>query len=157
MDPMTDLGRRALGNLPAWAEDEDAVIEEEGGPQLSVRSHSLAEMVGQLVPNVEAMITDTEGVKRPMTEAEVEVTMDALVAEGWAEKVTRTQLTYEDGEDGEPVETPVDVEHYKMTQAGFDALHAPVEEKPDQKPGAVALNLHPATNDAAASGAGIGA
>lgn len=48
-DPnLSQLQRRLLGSLPAWTSDEQAVVDEEGGPAASERSHSLAEVHANL-------------------------------------------------------------------------------------------------------------
>jgi hypothetical protein len=129
-DPLTPLGRRVLGNLPAWSSDEAWVIEQEGGPESSVRSHALGEIAQALASNPAA---GTLGSNGPLTEGETEGALIALQEAGLAEHI-----------DG-----PTDIEGithenaWRMTQAGLEALNA-VQGLQDAPPGAVTMPLHPA-------------
>jgi len=123
-------GRRVLAHLPDWADDEAAHVEAEGGPEKSIRSYDLATFTDRLAEDIFTRVAP-DGVARPLTEPEVKLSLDGLIAAGLASE-----------QDGQ----------YQMTQAGRDALIAPAEEE-DQVPGAVVLELAPArvTADAQAS------
>lgn len=75
MPRLTELGRRVLGHLPVWAEDEAKLVEAEGGAGHSVRSYTVEEMVQRLIedPSVEELNADA-----------VQVLLEALHANGWA-------------------------------------------------------------------------
>ena len=120
---LTDLGRRTLGHLPVWAEDEDALVEAEGGPEASIRSYDLPSFTARLA---EDPFTPDLG------ETEVATVLNTLCEAG---------LATVDEESG----------HYRMTQAGFDALHAPREDY-EGEPGAVFMDLAPAVAKASAIG-----
>jgi hypothetical protein len=123
---LTELGRRVLGNLPAWAADEAAVIAEEGGPERSVRSHSLAELASQLAVNTAVQALGANG---PLTPDEVQAALLGLAEKGLA--------TEADGQ-------------WRMTQAGFEAITASVPD--DGAPaGAVTVETHPAQLNASAA------
>lgn len=122
-DPLTELGRRVLGHLPVWAKNEKAHVKAEGGPKNSIRSYGLADFTVRLAEDPEAVVTDEAGVTRHMTEAEVEQTLQALADTGLASSDDEGQ--------------------WRMTEAGYDALVTP-QQRPDQTPGAVTMNLHPA-------------
>lgn len=111
---LTELGRRVLVHLPVWAEDEDAHIAAEGGPGQSVRSYNLESFTRRLAEDT--------NVHPPQTELDNEQTLEALVAAGLAEK------------------TPD--EQWRMTKAGYDAIHAPREDV-EQVPGEIFLDLQP--------------
>jgi hypothetical protein len=117
-EQLTDLGRRTLSKLPVYAKDEAAHVEAEGGPDVSVRSYTLAEFT--------VRCAEDPAIQPPLSEAQVHVTLEALAAKGLA-------VERKDG--------------WKMTKAGFDALHAPVEDE-EQTPGAVTVGLHPAVAEA---------
>jgi hypothetical protein len=121
MPPLSKLGRRVLAHLPAWAEDEAAHVEAEGGPEVSVRSYTRAEFTIRLA--------EDECIQPKLTSADVDVALAALAEQGLAEE-----------RDG-----------WRMTQAGFDALHAPADEG---EPGAVFLDLKPAKISTAAAAEG---
>lgn len=116
---LTKHGRRVLGHLPVWAEDEDAHVaaetEANGG---SERAYNLSAFAERLAEDPEIAVTST---KRSMTEAETQVSLDGLVADGLAEL------------------TP---EGYRMTQLGYESIVAPVEDL-EQVPGAVTVKMHP--------------
>lgn len=118
-EKLTDLGRRTLGKLPVWAKDEDAHVEAEGGPEVSIRSYTL--------PEFTVRCAEDPAIQPALSEAQVQVTLEALAAKGLA-------VERKDG--------------WKMTKAGFDALHAPLDEDEEQTPGAVTVGLHPAVAEA---------
>lgn len=129
--PLTDLGRRVLGHLPVWHPDEASLIEEEGGPDISVRSYSLDELHARL---------DEDPATVTMSVEEVEKSLRALADAGLAEVASKDVEV--PALDGESTETTY-VEHFRMTEAGLKALTEP-EGKTDQIPGEVLVELHPA-------------
>lgn len=117
---LTDLGRRVLGHLPVWAANETAFVKAEGGPDASIRSYTLADFTARLAEDA--------SVAPSLAEASVLESLQALEAVGVAS---------------------ADGEQWRMTQLGYEALVAPVEDEA-QVPGAVVIDLNVAT---AASGA----
>jgi hypothetical protein len=97
---LTDLGRRVVAHLPVWTSDEKALVEAEGGPDVSIRSYALAEFAERLGEDAS---TPT------LSEAEVLVSLKALSDAGLAKEVSGK---------------------WKMTKLGYEALVAPVEEQP---------------------------
>lgn len=95
---LTELGRRVLGHLPPWAADEDALIEAEGGPDVSIRSYTLAELTARLA--------EDPSINPPLDEGGVQLALEGLHAAGLA------------GRRGEG---------WRMNKAGLEALEAPVE------------------------------
>ena len=119
---LSDLGRRVLGHLPVWAADEDAHVAEEGGPGQSIRGYSLRDFTVRMQEDLSTTVPDGEtGQQRPLVEDEVHQALQQLGGKGFA---------IEDGAD------------WKMTQAGFDELHAPRPEQV-QVPGAIQVDLNP--------------
>jgi hypothetical protein len=119
---LSNIERRVLAHLPAWAADEAAHVAEEGGPEVSVRSYSLPAFTLRLA---EDPGTKVDG--RSLDEAECLRTLQVLASRGFAE----------------------DREGWRMTQAGFEALTGPSEES-DQVPAPVDVALHPAQQDSSA-------
>lgn len=107
------VGRRVLAHLPAWVEDEKAHVEAEGGPDVSVRSYTVAELTERLL--------EDHGTP-DMTEAEVERVLEEL------------------SESGLCVERKGG--HWRMTKQGFEALTDPTPPE-NQTPGPAVLELHP--------------
>jgi hypothetical protein len=93
--------RRILGNLPVWHPDEAWLIEQEGGPEQSVRSYSL--------PALTARLLEDRGTP-DMDEAKVAEQLGELAGAGLCEEA----------EDG-----------WRMTQFGFEVLTdpTPVEDR----------------------------
>jgi hypothetical protein len=118
---LSDLGRRVLGHLPVWAKNEKALIKAEGGAKESVRSYNLQQLTERLLEDPHTA---------DMSEDQVLVCLEPLVEHGLAEV----------DKDG----------NYRMTQAGFDALHAPRDDAEEQVPGEVFLDLAPAQATATA-------
>jgi len=124
---LTKLGRNILTRLPVWAEEEDAHVEAEGGPENSVRSYTLSEFYAERVADAQTL--------PPMTPQQTEVALDALVDAGYASKD--------------------DEGRYRMTEAGFEAIHEPEPDSgltAEGEPGAVFLDLKPATLNSGAKG-----
>jgi hypothetical protein len=116
---LSDLGRRMLGQLPAWAKDEKAVIKaetaENGG---SVRAYSTAQLTeffaeSPYVPS--------------MSEDDVLERMDELAEAGYCEQDEK--------------------EEWHMTQEGFQEIHAPREDPAEMEPGAAVVELAPAQGE----------
>jgi hypothetical protein len=128
MNDLTPLLRRVLATLPRWHEDEAWLVAEEGGPDKSVRRHSLAEMHTEMALNPHAQIVkgDQTGETRPMTVDEVERCLDFLVRKGWA------AIEEDAGR------------YWRMTKEGFEALHAPGETPENVVPGPVEIKPDPA-------------
>lgn len=122
-EQLTELGRRVLGHLPDWAADEKAHVESEGGPEISIRSYNLADFTARLA--------EDPCVSPSLDEAQCETCLDALVASGLA--------STKGGK-------------WRMTKAGFELLTGP-ENKPEQVPGEVLVEVHPAVAKATAKGA----
>lgn len=95
---LTDLGRRVLGHLPVYAEDEEAHIEAEGGPELSIRSYTLEKFTARLAEDESSPDMDEGHV------------LDALTG------LADSGLCGEDESGG-----------WRMTKGGLDALLAPSE------------------------------
>jgi hypothetical protein len=127
---LTLLGRRVLGHLPVWAENEKAHIKAEGGPEVSIRSYSLADFTVRLAEDPSTFILDDHGVTRSLTEAECGVSLEALAHQGLAEEI-----------DGQ----------WRMTQLGFEALTAH-EEPESNAPSEVVVPLNPAIAQSEALG-----
>lgn len=122
MKQLTELGRRVLSHLPDWAEDEEAFVRMEGGPENTIRSFTLPEMTLRVAEDIYTRVNDPQtGQPRPLNTTEMQLTLDALVAE---------ELAYETGG------------RYYMTQLGFESLTGP-EGKADQVPGKVVVDLAP--------------
>lgn len=129
-DQLTGIGRRVLGHLPVWAEDEAAHIEAEGGPRRvnpetgreegSIRSYSLEEMVVR------------------MAEDQSSPAMSAEWLQGALEDLEKSGFAFRT-DDG----------RWRMSRSGFDALHAPAPEA-GQVPGPVTVPLNPAVAESAA-------
>lgn len=115
---LTPLGRRILANLPVWTADEDALLAEEG--EGAIRSYTLAKFTTDRIGEDPAAPN--------MTEAQVEASLVDLQGAG---------LCQEDEEGG-----------WRMTEAGFEALHEQLPQPTDVEPGAVLMELHPAQADA---------
>lgn len=49
MSDLSYVGRRVLAHLPVWHADEPWLIEQEGGPEVSIRSYSLPELTARLL------------------------------------------------------------------------------------------------------------
>lgn len=98
MATLTELGRRVLGHLPAWAEDEAALIEAEGGPDISIRSYTLDELVERLA--------EDPSIDPPLSAAAVQAVLDVLKSLGYAS-----------GRGGD----------WRMNKVGLKAIEAPVE------------------------------
>ena len=147
--PLTELERRVLGHLPAWAEDEGAFIEMEGGPRRldeetgewvgSIRTYNLPEFTVRLSedPCAVGLGSDGQGgmVVRHLTAPEVEHQLGLLVERGLAAR----------DDDG-------DEARWRMTEAGHASLTGP-QKMPDQIPGPVEVEPHPAKAKASAKGA----
>jgi hypothetical protein len=88
-------GRRVLAHLPVWAADEDAHVEAEGGPGVSVRAYPLLELTARLDEDPSTPDMDRDGVA---------VILAELATVGLCEE----------GTDG-----------WRMTQAGYEALVDP--------------------------------
>jgi hypothetical protein len=114
---LTDLGRRVLAHLPVWSANEKQLIKDEGGADVSVRSYTLPEFTERLAEDA--------SLNPPLTEAAVLESLAGLQAAGLAS---------------------VDGEDWRMTQLGYEALVAPVEEEA-QNPGAVVVDLNPAVQE----------
>lgn len=133
MERLTPLFRRVLATLPRWHENEKWLIKQEGGPKVSIRRHNLLEMTAEMVANPHAQVVDADtGQARPMTAAEVDLCLAHLVAKGWA------SVEADDAEEG------VDARYWRMTQEGFEAIHAPNEDEANQIPGPVEIKPDPA-------------
>lgn len=130
---LTELGRRVLGSLPAWAEDEPAMIAANADPENAVRSHTLAELTPDLAANPALNAYRAERGEGPITEAEVQAALEALQGEAFAEHIDDATIHGIHHEDA-----------WRMTQEGFEALTGPVEAEPDAPKGAVTVALHPA-------------
>lgn len=134
---LTELGRRVLGSLPAWAEDEKAVVEAEGGPEFTVRSHTLEELTAELALNPFAQF----GENGTMTADEVQVALDDLQRVGFVEFI-----------DG--AHTIAGVQHenaWRMTKLGFETITAAPDADTGPARAAVIETFH---HDASASGQG---
>lgn len=123
---LSELDRRVLGHLPAWAADEAAHVAMEGGPEVSIRSYGLSEFTVRLAEDPNAVGLAADGTVRHATESEVEQLLEGLVGRGFASR---------DDVDG--------VKRWRMTAAGFDAITGP-QVLPDQIPGPVEIPLDPA-------------
>lgn len=119
MAPLNDLERKIVGHLPVWAADEEAHVEAEGGPDASVRCYTLVQLHERLLEDV--------SIQPPLELGALAVALAELVRMG---------LVSRDGTGDEPAT-------FRMTEQGFGALHAPVEEQ-DQVVGAVTIALNPA-------------
>lgn len=115
---LTDLGRRVLGHLPAWASDEPALIEAEGGVHVSIRSYDLATFT--------ARIAEDQSIDPPLSEDAVLATLEALKQNGLASD---------------------SLGKWKMLKLGFAALTDEAENE-TQAPGAVVVELNPAVGTA---------
>lgn len=118
---LTDLGRRVLAHLPVWSANEKKLLSEEGGADVSVRSYTLPEFTERLAEDA--------SLAPSLTEAATLESLTALQAAGLAS---------------------VDGEDWRMTELGYEALVAPVEEE-TQEPGAVVVDLNPAVQETGAS------
>jgi hypothetical protein len=116
MPQLTNIERRVLAHLPVWHADEAWLVENEGGPDVSIRSYSLPDFTARLAQDAS---TKVQG--RSLTEAECLQTLQVLASRGFAEE-----------RDG-----------WRMTQAGFETLTGPSEAE-DQVPGPVQVDLNPA-------------
>src|SRR5438445_13082076 len=112
---LTHIEKRVLTHIPDWAADEAWHVENEGGPDVSVRFHTLEEMTRRLAADLGARIDNEDGSVRPITEPEVLQTLQVLEAQGLAEE-----------RDG----------GWRMTEAGFNVLTGPAKE-PNTVPGPV--------------------
>lgn len=147
MPVLTELERRVLGHLPAWAEDEEAHVEMEGGPRReedgamagSIRAYAIDEFTVRLAEDPCAVGVDATGAVRHLRAPEVAGQLEALVERGLAE---RDDLEVDEGQL---------LARWRMTQAGFEAITGP-EKKPDQIPGPVEVETHPGKATAAAKG-----
>lgn len=139
MERLTELGRRVLGHLPRWHEDEAWLVAEEGGPENSVRSYTLAQLVVRLA---EDRSTHDEAGTPTLDPGKVQAALDALAAKGLCEHVV------------EPTEIAgvTHVDAWRMSQLGFEALNFVHEqEQADVEPGAVTVPLHPAVHESGAA------
>ena len=132
---LTELDRRVLGHLPAWAADEKAHIKMEGGPQFSIRTYNLTDFTERLGEDPNAVGVDANGDVRHASEPEVAALLGQLVERGLAER-----------------DDAGDEQRWRMTEAGFEAITGP-EKKPDQIPGPIEVPLNPAVAEATAKGA----
>jgi hypothetical protein len=133
---LTNIERRVLAHLPDWAADEAWHVENEGGPEVSVRSYSLPAFAVRLAQDVN---TQVEG--RPLTEGECLQTLQVLASRGFAESFDKALAV---GTEIASVE-----QHWRMTEAGFEALIGPAQE-PDQVPGPVQVPVQPASVESGA-------
>src|ERR1039458_7153757 len=120
---LSHIGRRVLGHLPVWAEDEAAFIELEGGPEKSIRAYGTEEFTARL---------GEDSGTPAMTVNEVETCLGELAKQGLC---TET-------EDG-----------WRMTEAGFDALHEVRPQLGSAVVGPAFVDLHSASLDSNAIGA----
>jgi hypothetical protein len=111
---LTDLGRRVLGHLPAWASDEPTLIEAEGGVHVSIRGYDLATFTTRLA--------EDQSIDPPLNEDGVLSTLEALKQNGLASDSSGK---------------------WKMLKLGFAALTDEAENEA-QSPGAVVVELNPA-------------
>lgn len=111
---LTELGRRVLGHLPVWVEDEAARIEAQGGPEHAVCSYTPSELTDRLA--------EDPSIVPALAEDEVATALSGLASQGLASQ---------------------SAEDWRMTELGLEALTNPAE-RPHEKPGAVTLELHPA-------------
>lgn len=118
MAPLNDLERKIVGHLPVWAADEQAHVEAEGGPENSVRCYTLQELHERLLEDV--------SIRPPLSAEGLALALGELARMG---------LVSRDGSGVRPT--------FRMTEAGFEALHEPVDEA-DQVVGAVTIALNPA-------------
>lgn len=121
---INDFERRLIGHLPVWTADEDALVAAEGGPGVAVRSYTLAQFTERM----------NEDPKTPMLEEEA---MGVLLGE-----LVKLGFAWRDGSGVKPV--------FGMTEAGFNALHEPVESN---TVGSVEIEVHPARSGAKAEAA----
>lgn len=138
---LTELERRVLGHLPAWAANEKAHIRMEGGKATSIRTYNLADFTERLTEDPNAVGVDANGDVRHATEPEAASLLGALVDRGLAERDDREVPAVK--ADGEIVAEAYTEARWRMTEAGFHAITGP-EKKPDQLPGPVAVPLNPA-------------
>lgn len=137
--PLSELGRRVLASLPAWAKDEPWVIAEEGGPELSVRSHTLDELAADIAVNSQ---TQTLGADGPPNRDEVQAVLDALQGAGYVEHV-----------DEATIEGITHVDAWRMTEAGFEAITAaPAVPGEGEQKGAAFIEFAPGTVNGGALG-----
>jgi hypothetical protein len=127
---LTLLGRRVLGHLPVWVNNEKQHVEAEGGKDISVRSYTLSEFTLRLAEDPATFVKDEDGVTRSLTERECEISLQGLLQIGLAE---------------------VKAGDWRMTKLGYEAIVAP-DEPEDQVPGAVTVGLHPAVGESKAFG-----
>lgn len=147
MERLTPLLRRVLGSLPVWHEDEASVIAHENEEHgLSVRSHNLDEMHKEMFLNPHAQVADDDADStRPMTRDEVRRCLDWCVENGYASAEVKVPPLVADGE------TVTPVEHWKMTQEGFEEIHRPEAPPENVVPGPVKIEVDPAVQDVSAS------
>lgn len=126
---LTNIERRVLGHVPVWAEDEAWHVENEGGPDVSIRFYSLPDFTVRLAEDASTEHPERGG---PLTEQECYQVLEHLASRGFLEPV---------------VDCPG---AYRMTQAGFEELTGP-EKAPEQLPGPVEVPLNPAHVDSEAT------
>jgi hypothetical protein len=129
---LTDIERRVLGHVPVWAEDEAWHVENEGGPRRfdeetqrwvgSIRFYSLPDFTARLAEDRATQHPERGG---PLTEAECLQVLEHLAGRGFVEPVAELPGAF------------------RMTQAGFDEITGP-EKAPEQLPGPVQVEVHPA-------------
>jgi hypothetical protein len=125
---LTDIERRVLGHVPVWAEDEAWHVENEGGPDVSIRFYSLSDFTARLAEDASTQHPERGG---PLTEDECLQVLAHLAQRGFVEPVA-------------------DAPHaFRMTQAGFEELTGP-EKAPEQLPGPVQVDVNPAHVDSQA-------
>ena len=147
MEGLTPLFRRVLATLPAWysAEDETKLDAEAAAEShVRVRSHTLDELHKEMVVNPHAQLkhedsTPEDQKTRPMAPAEVARLLEHLVHKGWA-AIQQVAVAAE----GETVQT---VDHWKMTQEGFEELHRPEAAPENVVPGPVKIEVDQAIVD----------
>lgn len=133
-DPhLTDLQRRLLAALPSWTDDEDAYIAEEGGPEVSERSHTAEEVHANLHEAGHPFLA----IAGPMSVADLTERLRDLQRLGYAEYV-----------EDRPIAGIRHVNAWRMTQEGLEALTyvSPASLQPSSEPATPAdVELQPAT------------
>src|SRR5207248_7289900 len=81
-EKLTNIERRVLGHLPAWAEDEAWHVENEGGPEVSIRFYTAPDFTARLA---EDLATEHPQRGGPLTEAECVQVLNHLASRGLAE------------------------------------------------------------------------
>lgn len=127
MERLTELGRRVLGHLPVFHPDEDWLIEQEGGPEVSVRSYTLGQLTERLAEDAS---THVDGVPS-LSPTVVQDALNLLAGEGFC-------VVDEAG-------------NWRMTQLGLEAIVHVHDDQPEAPAGAVTVPLHPATVESGAA------